>query len=353
MSVKNYYNYQLQKSKHRYKGFRLWASDCSIQLLPDNESTRELGTHKYRDSEIASIKISAYFDVLSQIICRVNLFDKSKSDLFCCLEQKIEELPSDVISIYDRGYGSLLLGYLHSLHKKKYVVRVKNDFSNQVKDFISSDKEEIWITEKLCESVFKTAKLLSIDVPKDAMITYRLVKIVLSTGEIEILMTNLDDSFTISDLKHIYKLRWGIEDCFKVLKTIQMLGIFSGYSAQVVQQDIWSNLIFYNLQTTIIQEAEIKLQIINEKRAKKPSKNKKNKNNGYKINRNIATGVLQMNYRLLFECKRKELKNMIDNFIRFYLQNLELVKDKSPTREPNQMRSSDRHITEYNYKRAF
>ncbi len=116
--VKNYYPYLLLKSEHMYKNFRLWACDCSIQLLPDNESTRELGTDKYRDSAIASIKISAYFDVLSQIICKVKLFDKSKSDLFCCLEQKIEELPSDVISIYDRGYGSLLLGYLHSLYKK-------------------------------------------------------------------------------------------------------------------------------------------------------------------------------------------------------------------------------------------
>lgn len=351
--VEYYYHYQLKKATQKYQGYRLWACDCSIQLLPDTDSTRALGKHKYRDSVIASIKIGAYFDVLSQVIARAGIFDKSESDLFCCLKEQLASLPKDVLSIYDRGYGSLLLGYLHNFHDTKYVVRLKTDFSNTVKAFMDSPLQEMWIEEPLGYNALDSAKLLGIEIPKGATVAYRLAKVLLSTGETEVLMTNLPDTFTIPNLSHIYHCRWGIEDCFKVLKTIQMLGIFSGYSGKAVQQDIWSNLLFYNLQTILIQEADIKLQALNEKRKNKPSKNKKKANKGYKINRNIATGTLQRNYQLLFKSKQTDLQGIVDNLVTTYLQNLELIRDKDPPRGANKLGKRERHTTEYNYKRAF
>jgi hypothetical protein len=63
------------------------------------------------------------------------------------------------------------------------------------------------------------------------MITYRLVKVILPTGETEVLMTNLDESFTISDLSEIYHLYWGVETAFNGIKNHQMLGTFSGYQS--------------------------------------------------------------------------------------------------------------------------
>ena len=203
------------------------------------------------------------------------------------------------------------------------------------------------------ENACKSAVLLNIPFCKGATVRYRLVKIVLSTGEIEVLMTNLPDSFTISDLSYIYKCRWGIEDCFKVLKSNQMLAIFSGYSATSVSQDIWSNLLFYNIQTITLIEAEKKLEAVNEKRANKPSKCKKKENKGYKINRNLAAGILKGVYKNSFIFKHKKLAKLLNNLTNLYGMNLELMCDKNPPRGGGKLKKQERHKTEYNYKRAF
>lgn len=99
----------------------------------------------------------------------------------------------------------------------------------------------------------------------------------------------------------------GIEDCFKVLKSNQMLCIFSGYSAHVVLQDIWSNLMFYNLQTINLLATQQALSKKNKERKKQPSKNKKKENKGYQINRNIALGTLKSCFTAIFTCKNTDL----------------------------------------------
>jgi hypothetical protein len=185
------------------------------------------------------------------------------------------------------------------------------------------------------------------------MITYRLVKIILSTGETEVLMTNLDESFTISDLSEIYRLRWGIETAFNGIKNHQMLGTFSGYSALVIRQDIYCNLLFYNLHTISMLDSEEKLRKINERRKKKPSKNKKKENKGYQINRNVGTNTLRMHLWDLFTCKEKDLVSIIEKMQEIYLQSLEIIKDCDKERKRKMMRMNDRHHTEINYKRGF
>ena len=350
-SVEKYYKWA-KSNNTKFKGFRLWACDVSILLLPNNASTRELGIHKYGEKEIASIKLSVYFDAKAKIIAQVDIYGKQLSDLFCAIKSDISRIPDNVISIFDRGYGSTLLAYLHSLHNKKYVIRLKTDFSNTVKDFVLSKETDILVREKLGENACKSAELQGITVAKGVMVSYRLVKIVLSTGEIEVLMTNLPDTFTLEHLSYIYKCRWGIEDCFKVLKSNQMLCIFSGYSAHVVLQDIWSNLMFYNLQTINLLATKQALSKKNKKRKKQPSKNKKKENKGYQINRNIALGELKSYFTAIFTCKNSDLTSLIDKLKIVYLDNLELVCDKNPPRGANKLGKRERNSTERNYKRA-
>ncbi len=63
---------------------------------------------------------------------------------------------------------------------------------------------------------------------KGNKVRLRLVKVVLSTGEIEILATNLMDSEEISlaDLKDLYHQRWGVETMIDSLKNQFLLTIF-------------------------------------------------------------------------------------------------------------------------------
>lgn len=218
---------------------------------------------------------------------------------------------------------------------------------------MQSSANEVLITETLSEKTYKRLEAFGIRKSKMDSITYRLVKVVLSTGETEILMTNLDNTFTISDLSEIYRLRWGIETCFGGIKNHQMLGTFSGYSQVAVKQDIWCNLIFYNLQTISSLEAEAKVKAIFEKRKNKPSKRKKKENQGYQLNRNIGTNTLRMYLADLLQCPESQLDKILTEMQIYYLQSLEMVKETKRERKRKMIRQNDRHHTEMNYKRGF
>jgi hypothetical protein len=299
------------------------------------------------------VKISAYFDIFSKIITQATLFDKRKSDLLCCIENQIKNVPKDAIAIYDRAYGSQILPFLHNLYGSKFVIRLKTDFSNTVKAFMQSAENEMFVTEPLNEKACKRLADLGIRKSKLDTISYRLVKVLLSTGEIEVLMTNLDNTFTISDLAEIYRLRWGIETCFGGIKNHQMLGIFSGYSEIAVKQDIWCCLIFYNLQTITELSVAEKLEAVNNKRKNKPSKNKKKENKGYQLNRNIGANTLRMYLPDLLQCPENQIDKYLDEMGIYYLQSLEPIREKTQERKRKMMRQNDRHHTEMNYKRGF
>jgi hypothetical protein len=312
-----------------------------------------MGIHKNQFKEVASIKISAFFDVFSKIITLFDLFDKRKSDLLCCLENQIKSLPKDVIAVYDRGYGSQILPFFHDFFGSKYVIRLKTDFSNMVRKFVQSPDNEIIITEPLSEKTYKRLEQFNIRKSTLDMISYRLVKVILPTGEIEILMTNLDNSFSIKDLSEIYRLRWSIETCFFCLKSFQMLGTFSGYSELAVRQDIYVNLLFYNLQTIAQIEAEKEVKNVAERRKNKENKNRKATNEGYQLNRNIGAGTLRMYLTPIFTCTDKKLESILQEIDIYCLQSIEKIKPNKQERKRKMHRQNDRHHTELNYKRAF
>lgn len=349
-TVLSFYKYQPAKT---FKNYRLWACDTSVQLLPNNQETCKIGVHKNQFKEVASVKISAYFDVHNKLITQFGLFDKRRADLICCIEKQVKIVPKDVIAIYDRGYGSQILPFFHDSYGTKYVIRLKTDFSNVVKSFMQSTENELLVTEPISEKTYKRLAEMGIRKSQKDMVSYRLVKVPLNTGETEILMTNLDNSFSINDLAEIYRLRWGIETCFFCVKNHQMLGTFSGYSALAVKQDIYVNLLFYNLQTIAQTEAEKKLATINARRKKKGSKNKKRDHEGYQLNRNVGTNTLRMYLSKLFTVPEGLLEKLLQEMDIYFLQSLEKIKPNKKERGNKKIRQNDRHHTELNYKRGF
>ena len=348
-TVTAFYKHQ----KHQqYKKYRLWACDSTVQILPNNAETRLIGIHKNQFKSVASIKLSVYFDILSKLITQVALFDKRTADLLCCIEEQVKTVPKDVIAIYDRAYGSQILVFLHNQYGSKCVIRLRTDFSNIVKKFMQSVDNEVVVTEPLTEKTYRRLMDLGIRKSGKDLISYKLVKVVLSTGETEVLMTNLD-TFTVSEIAHIYKLRWGIETCFDGIKNHQMLGTFSGYSPLAVKQDIWCNVLFYNLHTISSIESVSAAKVISDKRAKNPSKRKKKENQGYQLNRNIGTGLLRQYLPKLFGRVVPDVDKVLLELQGYYLQSLEMIKETHKKRPRKLIRQNDRHHTEKNYKRGF
>jgi hypothetical protein len=54
----------------------------------------------------------------------------------------IEEFPQDVLAIYDRGYASYAVAYLHILYGSHCVIRLPKTFGAKITDFIQSNENE-------------------------------------------------------------------------------------------------------------------------------------------------------------------------------------------------------------------
>ncbi|MEM9981754.1 MAG: transposase [Bacteroidota bacterium] len=123
----------------------------------------------------------------------------------------------------------------------------------------------------------------------------RVVRILLSWGEYEYLLTNTH--FTLGQLSELYHLRWGVETRYGFLKENLQLENFSSKTTQGVLQDFHACILTSNLAQLVIKEAELEL-VEKERRASKKEKIPKSKQGetrkyGYQINQNVALGILR------------------------------------------------------------
>ena len=89
-----------------------------------------------------------------------------------------------------------------------------------------------------------------------------MVKVVLDSGETEVLLTNLYDQnkFKISCFKQLYFSRWGIETSIAFDKNITQLEEFSGQSVKSIEQDFQIATFVLNLQSLLEKQCELLLR---------------------------------------------------------------------------------------------
>jgi hypothetical protein len=84
----------------------------------------------------------------------------------------------------------------------------------------------------------------------------RVIKILLSTGETEVLVTNLSETEIEREaFGELYHKRWGIETKYKELKQKLETGNFSGRLADNVKQDFYAVMTVANMVASCVREA--------------------------------------------------------------------------------------------------
>ena len=119
--------------------------------------------------------------VLDGILCNHNIGEVTLS------RNHLTEAKANDIIIMDRAYPSFKSAYEMQERKIHFIFRCKQNFSNQVINFYESKKKEAIIEIKPSQS----GSFKSLPYTKDTTIKVRMLKITLSSGEIEILMTSL------------------------------------------------------------------------------------------------------------------------------------------------------------------
>ena len=272
-----------------WNGFRLLAVDGSMINLPD---TKELEgfygrTQNQTDLGVVQARTSVLYDVLNSIVIDGKFVPKNIGEISLAKEHLSYTKKGDLL-IYDRGYPSFELIFLHNKFDIDYLFRVKEGFNNVVKAFVQRGKTSQIV--KMQPSQHKSFK--DKDYTKESTVKVRLIKVILDNGTCEILMTSLLNSkkYKTKMFKELYFKRWKIETFYDELKNKLNVENFSGYSNNTIQQDFNVAIFISNLQTLIVNDLEEEI--------KEETKDRKLK---YKVNTNLSYGFLKNRIITLLE----------------------------------------------------
>ena len=91
----------------------------------------------------------------------------------------------------------------------------------------------------------------------------RLVRVVLSTGSIEVLVTSLLDTvaYPAAEFAALYHARWRIEEAFKTLKCRLHLEGFTGELPNAIEQEIHAKILVANITAALCTQAHARLEV--------------------------------------------------------------------------------------------
>ena len=322
-----------------YKGMRVLGIDGSKIILPSTPSIiDEFGEVSYgskktfTQGDYSYALASTVYDVLNRVVIDSSLNKYSNYEVDLAIKHLPLTNDNDLL-IYDRGYPS----FRHLAHlakaNKKFVMRCSSVSFKDARDMLkgngSSDRT---ITLKVHSG--KAKEIENFNLPKE--IKVRFVRVVLETGEYEVLVTNLLDKveFPTDEFAYIYYLRWGVEEFYGIIKNRLTLENFSGKTAHSIYQDFYSTIYLCGLETLLTNDTNIELQ-------HKKTKNKQ------QVNHAVSFNVI----------KNEALKLLLDdNPLNNILERLEILFKTNPIQiRPNRkiprIKTSDYKL--YNYhKRA-
>jgi hypothetical protein len=159
------------------------------------------------------------------------------------------------LRLYDRGYPVFWLFALHRQEHRHFRARMPLDFSGEVCVFVARGKKSDVLAFSPSAEARKQCQLYGLSCEPIAL---RLIRVKLKGGEIEVLATSLldEDAYRHAWFKHLYHLRWGVEEGYKREKRRIESENFSGRSTQVIKQDFYAKIFALNLTAILSWEAQ-------------------------------------------------------------------------------------------------
>ncbi len=136
----------------------------------------------------------------------------------------------------------------------------------------------------------------------------RVIKIILSTGEAEVLITNvLRMSFKHKDFKELYFLRWPVETKEDTVKNKLLLETFTGRTSQAIKQDFYCTMYLANIVSFAKMETDEGIAVEQEQKDLKYK---------YETNENMLIGKLKNQLILALICDDMIIRqNILNNVL--------------------------------------
>jgi len=254
----------------RWKGFRLCGIDGSDILLPKYEGlAAHFGQKKHRFGSKTMAKIVCCYDLLNQVCLWTELKGWKIAESAVAIS-KLDQTDSDILLIYDRHYPGFESIYAHVIANKAYLMRINTSFTI-VRDFLRSGDRSKVVRYKIQYNQVSVLQKKGYQVDKNTFIKVRLVRIELSTGETEVLITSLLDArkYPYACFAQLYNLRWKVETFFARINDKMGLEVFSGYSPNTIEQEIRAHILLANLHSLFIEDAQTEIDQLTKNRTHK------------------------------------------------------------------------------------
>jgi len=297
--------YSNENNYKTYKGYRLSAIDGTVLELNNSKILREeYGYVENKTTQVARALASGIYDIENNIMLttKITKYRTSERDLAKDLIDQLKDigLKNDLI-LFDRGYPSKdFIEYLETTGIS-YLMRVSKYFILEVNEALKNDQ---------------TVEFSS----NGQIIKARVVRVILSNGTEEILITNLfEDSLTTEDLKVLYFKRWGIETKFKEVKCCLQNENFTGDSKISVEQDFYASMYLINMALIAKNDANENIAETN---------SNKNLKYEYKTNTNVLIGKLKDSLVImLLENEPSKRNKMLDSIMGEIQRNLTPIRN--------------------------
>lgn len=306
ISLKSFY-YDYSNEVKTYNGYILKAVDGSDFEIPNTKAAREKYNGK-QQNQCARVTVSTCYDILNKYTLDtiVEKYDFSETEMLnrhlntINNEKLLGEFKS--ITIADRNYKNLSFFYQSIKKDEKFLIRIASSCYEKETQAMKSDDEiiEIGYEYNRVKYYKDTDKELYEYLKSGKSIKIRCVKITLETGEIEYLLTNLDNNeFSTDEINKLYNLRWKIELNYKHLKNNLKIECITSSKDLLIKQDIYSQVLVANMLQAFINDSDEELQKLKYK-------------NKVKTNNNMAIGIFKntLIYILLEDDAKKRLEMM-------------------------------------------
>lgn len=267
-----------------FRGYHVYAVDGTcINIAHNPKAETYIPPRKGATKGYNQLHANPLYDVLNKVYLDAIIQPQPKQDEIGALLEMMKRnaFPEKSLIIADRGYESYnVIAHFLADDKAKFLIRLKQNktamrdvqklpMESLDRDLTVTvtttqtkyDKENhfVWIQTHSDKSRKYSGKTRGArwDFDSPYKLTFRIVRVMLESGEYETLATNLPrEEFSQEDIKALYHERWGIETSFRSIKYDLGLTHLHGKSDRYARQEIYAAMIFYNFVSRIIASAK-------------------------------------------------------------------------------------------------
>jgi hypothetical protein len=237
----------------RWRGWRLVAADSTTLRLPnwlENQEAFGVQWDNHGQSYVLA-RALGLFTTASKLMVK-SAIGRYQDGERALLVQLLPHLAQDDLLVVDRGFPAVwLFAYLTQLGRS-FLARIDGANWPEVQSLLRSGRHEAVFERRITPHSCRQARKLGLELTGKTL-AFRLVRVVLPNGRIEVLATSLLDSsaFPANEFASLYQARWSIEEASKLLKQRLLVEQFTGELPESIRQDFHAKVFTANLAAAL------------------------------------------------------------------------------------------------------